>query len=103
MGEYKGPDRRARDRQPRAGLNESDIEEIAERAAERALAGIFRHFGVDITEQKSLNSFRADLVSAHEVRKAKEASVSTFGKAVLLAIAGAVIAALTHYFGKGGN
>ncbi len=53
-------------------LRKEDAEEIAEACAEKALKRMFQMLGVDIFNQESVNSFRADLIHAHSMRKMTE-------------------------------
>lgn len=66
-------------------LTEHEIEDIAERAAEKNARKIFQNLGVDIEDQKSLNRFRADLVHAHKMRRWTEGTAARMWM-VLLAV-----------------
>jgi hypothetical protein len=58
-------------------IDRESMTEIANVAAQKAVCETFRLFGVDINEQKQVNEFRADLVTARKVRRFLE---SSFGK-----------------------
>lgn len=67
-------------------LNRQEIRAIAEGAAqigaERGIARAFRLLGVDINDQQSLNTFRADLIFAHNERKRAERALERRAKIV---------------------
>ncbi len=68
-------------------LSKEDAEEIAEACAEKAMQRMFQLLGVDIFNQESVNSFRADLIHAHSMRKMTERG----GTAALLVIVGTAV------------
>lgn len=76
-------------------FTEADIRrvaaEAAEMGAEKAIARSFRLLGVDIKDQRSVNSFRADLIFAHEERQRSERALERRAKMV----GGVVIALVT--------
>ncbi len=86
--EYQGPERRR-------ALSDVDmvaVEEAAERAASKAMRQTFRLLGVDIEQQDSINSYRADLISAHEVRKLKERGGVVAVTVIFTAICSGIVA-----------
>jgi hypothetical protein len=73
-----------------------EMQAIADAAAEKAVRHIFQLLGVDTADQNSINKFRADLVSARQVREFREATTRRFWMVVLgIIIVGAISALWT--------
>lgn len=56
-------------------VNHAEAVGIAEAAAKETVRETFRLLGVDIDDQQSVNSFRADLTHSHRTRKLAEKGV----------------------------
>lgn len=57
-------------------LSKQDIREIADAAADRAVAQTFRTLGIDVTRQEDINDLRADLIYSRKLRRITEGSTT---------------------------
>ena len=77
----------------RVVTTQDEMQNIADEAAEKAVRHIFQLLGVDTADQNSINKFRADLVSARQVREFREATTRRFWMVILgIIIVGAISA-----------
>ena len=75
-----------------AEFDREQIQEIADRAADKAVTQLFRALGVDVQDQKDLNDLRSDLIYSRRLRRLTE---STGSKAWVVMVALISVGALT--------
>lgn len=73
---------------------EAIAEDAAERASRRTSRDVFKLFGVDIEDQEQVNSFRADLIHAHNMRKLSERAGARVWMMVVSAGTGGALVAM---------
>ena len=57
-------------------FSRDEIQEIADRAADKAVSQLFRALGVNIQDQADLNDLRADLIYSRRLRRLTEGTTS---------------------------
>lgn len=57
-------------------FSQAEIQEIADRAADKAVHQLFRALGVNIQDQNDLNDLRADLIYSRRLRRLTEGTAS---------------------------
>ena len=68
-------------------LSREEANEIAERAADRAVHNLFRALGVNVNEQEDLNALRADLIYSRRLRRLTESTSSRAWMVVVALVA----------------
>ena len=68
-------------------LSREEANEIADRAAGKAVGNLFRALGVDVSDQRDLNDLRADLIYSRRLRRLTESTSSRAWMAVVALVA----------------
>lgn len=72
-------------------LSRDEAQEIADRAAERAVYQLFRALGVDVTDQRDLNDLRSDLIYSRRLRRLTESTTARVWMVVVALVAAGIV------------